>query len=299
MRTGGLLLIILIFSSCNSGTPGIGTFLLPENFDWQGHRGARGLMPENTIEGFKKALEFPIKTLEFDVVISKDSQVVISHEPWMNHKICINEKGQKLSKSNGKDLNIFKLTFEEIQRCDCGSLGNTDFPNQRKIKARKPLLSQVFAELESHAAQLGRAKPFYNIELKSKPEYYEKYTPSPPDFVRLVLNEIEKSGLKSRISLQSFDTNILNEIRKQDAEIQTVYLVANWKNIDTNLQKINFKPDVYSPMYSLLNEKEIKKLHGKDIKVIPWTVNDLESIKELIDWGVDGIISDFPNMAER
>lgn len=139
-------------------------------FDWQGHRGARGLLPENTVPAFLKALEFPkISTLELDVVVSKDQQIVVSHEPWLSHHICSHSDGHPVSEQEETVLNIYQMTYAQIKSYDCGQRGNERFPEQEKIAVSKPTLSNVVLQVEAQCQQTNRKKTFYNIEIKSRP----------------------------------------------------------------------------------------------------------------------------------
>ncbi|RME94372.1 MAG: glycerophosphodiester phosphodiesterase, partial [Bacteroidetes bacterium] len=133
--------------------------------DWQGHRGARGLLPENTIPAFLLALEYPqIKTLEMDVVITQDQQVVVSHEPWMSALICSHSNGKPVSAEEAETLNIYQMTLAEVQSFDCGSRANPRFPTQQPQVGRKPSLAAVFAAADQRARTLERPLPHYNIE---------------------------------------------------------------------------------------------------------------------------------------
>ncbi|MFM8834550.1 MAG: glycerophosphodiester phosphodiesterase family protein, partial [Cytophagales bacterium] len=119
-------------------------------FDVQGHRGARGLKPENTIPAFLTALDYGVTTLELDVVITKDKKVLVSHEPWMFSGICLTPDGNTILGKDEKRYNIYELTYEEVKKFDCGSIGNGHFPEQEKIKISKPLLSDVIVAAETH-----------------------------------------------------------------------------------------------------------------------------------------------------
>jgi len=271
---------------------------LPSDLSWQGHRGARGLSPENTIPSFLKAVEYSITTLELDVAVSKDKQLIVTHEPWFNPAICSMPNGSPMTKKTGKKLNIYQMTYEEIKRYDCGSRGNERFPEQVATKAYKPSMRDMVVAVDAHCRAKGIDLPKYNIEIKSEPEYYGVYTPSPAAFVAIVLKEVKQLGIANRCNLQSFDIAILKEIHQQDASMPQAYLIENSSSLEDNLAKINFVPNIYSPYYKLLTKEKIQVLHDKGIKVIPWTVNNGDAVRELIAMGVDGIITDYPNMAQ-
>ncbi len=275
----------------------------PVPFDLEGHRGCRGLMPENTVPAFLRALELGVNTLEMDVVISKDQQVVVSHEPYMNAAFCIKPDGTPVTKAEQKSLNLYKLFYVDIKQYDTGSNGNPDFPEQEKIKTHKPLLTEVIREAEAYRAAHNLPMFSYNIELKSERSEYNKSQPEPGPFCELVYQVLMSQKLApERVVIQSFDFAILNEWKKQTdagrfAKMRLSALVENLKSPFVQLQELGFTPDIYSPYFMLLTEDRINDLHRLGIKVIPWTVNKPDDIIRLKILGVDGIITDYPDRA--
>ncbi|MEM8906898.1 MAG: glycerophosphodiester phosphodiesterase family protein [Bacteroidota bacterium] len=283
--------------STNTPTPPSTTDAETTEFDWQGHRGARGLLPENTIPAFIKALEFSkVKTLELDVVVAKGGSIIISHEPWFSEKICSKPDRTPVSEEEAKTLKIYDMTYEQIKQYDCGSRGNERFPEQKAMAIYKPSFMDMVSNVELHCEKQQLPKPEYNIELKSQPEYYGVMTPAPQEFVRYLLDEIDLLNIKERVTLQSFDLNILQEIRKQDSTVVTALLIENMNSVQENIDKLGWIPHKYSPYYMLLNEKVIKEIHDLGMLVVPWTVNDPEVMSRLKKLGVDGIITDYPNL---
>ncbi len=270
-----------------------------KTIDWQGHRGARGLLPENTIPAFLKALEFPVTTLELDVAISKDKKVIVTHEPWFNHKISSHPDGRPISEEEEKTILLYEMTYDEIKKYDVGSRGNENFPDQQPMKTHKPSLNDLVKAVDDFCNKTGRAKPNFDIEIKSEDAYYGKLTPHPDEYVRLVLEACKETGIENRCNLQSFDIDILEEIHQQDASMIVAYLIDNKDSPEDNLKKITFKPHIYSPYFKLLTKKVIDGMHAKNIKVIPWTVNKKRDMKKMIKIGVDGIITDYPNYIEE
>jgi len=266
-----------------------------KQIDYQGHRGARGLYPENSTVGLVKALDFQIQTLELDVVVSQDSQLILSHEPWFSHTICQHPDGQEISETEAESLKIMDLDYKDIKGFDCGSRGNPRFTEQKKIKAYKPSFMDAISNVELHCRKTKRTPPRYNVELKSRPTWYDVYIPQPQKFVQLALQEIELLEIEDQITLQSFDPAILNEVHRQAPNISTSFLVENIDGLDANLKKLTFTPDIYSPYFKLLNIGAVEAIHEKNMKVIPWTINDPVIMKKLIEIGVDGIITDYPD----
>lgn len=270
-----------------------------EKFDIQGHRGARGLMPENTIPAFLKALDLGVDTLELDTVVSKDGKLVISHEPFFSSEISLDAKGEPIPPEKQTDYNIFRMNYAEIKLFDVGSLGNKRFPEQQKIKTYKPLLAEVFAETQKYIRK-NKLKPvMYNIETKSTAEGDDIYNPTPAVFARLLYDEIIKNKMRKFVTVQSFDARTLQEFKKFPVKMPLVLLVENKDGIEKNIEKLGFTPDVYSPNYLLVDELTVKFCRAKGIKIIPWTVNEINDLERMKKFGLDGIITDYPNRAVK
>ncbi len=268
---------------------------IKSNLDIQGHRGCRGLMPENTIEGFIKAAELGVNTMELDVVMTKDSQILVSHEPFFNHLISTHPDGIDITEQNEKDFNIYLMTLESAQSFDVGIKEHPKFPLQTKIKCYKPTLSQVIDTLEQYVANSKRPALRYNIEIKYDHRFVDQYFPARPLFCNAVMQIIEAKGIKSKCNLQSFDPDILNYVHQKDSTYILSLLVENKDSFKSNLDKLNFKPQIYSPNYRLVDNHLMEYCKQHDIKVIPWTVNENSDIGNVIKMGVDGIISDYPD----
>lgn len=267
-------------------------------FDLQGHRGCRGLMPENSWPAFEKALELGVTTLEMDVVISQDGQVVVSHEPYFLASYCLKPDGSPITKE--EKINLHTLSYKEIARYDIGSKGNVDFPEQKRLKTYKPLLSEVLTKAEAYCREHNRPLVAYNIEIKSEPSEYGISQPEPAEFSDLVYKIIESQVPLARVTLQSFDFAVLNYWNSQIQAgnyqpVKLAALVANMKGIEKNLDDLGFVPAIYSPYYKLLSRKKVEQLHQKGMQVIPWTVNELADMKEVKAMGVDGLITDYPD----
>ncbi len=268
------------------------------SFNWEGHRGCRGLMPENTIPAFLKALELGMNTLELDVVISKDGQVVVSHDPYFHPDFSIAPDGKPVAKNT--KIILYHLNYDEIKRYDVGSNGNPNFPEQQKLKTYKPLLSEVIQAAENYRQKNNTSAFLYNIEIKSEEKEYDKSQPQPAHFSDLVYAKIAEMLPPDRVVLQSFDFNVLRHWKQQiDAgkykKVMLAALVANLKGIEKNLEDLGFKPDIYSPYYQLINKEKIQQLHKMAVQVIPWTINTTEEMKRVKEMGVDGIITDYPD----
>lgn len=284
------VVITLLMHSC------IPTTKTPYSLDIQGHRGARAVYPENSIAGFIYALETGVTTLEMDVVISKNEKVVLSHEPWMSHEICISPHGDNITAENEKRHNIYQMNYEEIRLFDCGSKLHQRFPHQKKIPVYKPLLEEVIDTIEQLIAHNNLWPVRYNIETKCTPEGDDRYHPRPEVFASLLMKVILHKGIANRTVIQSFDIRTLQYIHLHYPQQKTALLVSAENNVSHALQLLNFTPYALSPHYSLVN-KALKKLCAKkDMKLIVWTVNDDNEASRMLDLKVDGIISDNPKI---
>ena len=265
-------------------------------FDWQGHRGARGLLPENTIPAFLRALSYPaVVTLELDVVISQDDRVIVSHDPWFKTSICRMPDGSAI----GDTISLRGLTAAEIAAYDCGQQQAPGFPEQQPRPAAKPTLAAVFAAVDRYCVQQERALPRFNIELKYQADWEPHLVPDRETFVRLVLGEIRAWGHPELVNLQCFDPPTLAVIREQDPEIPLAYLDEQPGSVKAKMTALGFVPQIYSPWERGLTAEIIEEAHGLGMRVIPWTVNEVARMQELRGLGVDGIITDYPDRIPR
>ena len=276
----------------------LGHMTYGQQLDIQGHRGARGLLPENTIPAFMRALAEGVTTLELDVVITKDKQVVLSHEPYLSGGICSKPDGSPVTGKESKSLNIYEMTYEQVKAFDCGSRGNSRFPEQQKMKVSKPLLKDLIDKVEAHLNENNLPKVSYNIEVKSTMKGDGVYHPEVAEFSDLVQKVISSQLTTDRYTIQSFDFRALQYFHKTYPDVQLVALIENTKGVEANLKALGFTPEVYSPYFKLLSKKSIDRCHELGMKVIPWTINDLKDMRNMVEKGVDGIITDYPNRAK-
>ena len=268
------------------------------SFDKEGHRGCRGLMPENTIPAMINAIGLGVTTLEMDVVFTKDGQAILSHEPFFNHEITTKPDGSEIDAMNETEYNIYKMNYDEVKLFDVGTKINSRFPLQEKMKVSKPLLSDVIDAVAEAMMTRRRPMPLFNIETKTTPETDNLFHPGPERFVDMLMKIIIDKGIEDRVTIQSFDFRTLKYLHQKYPSIKTSMLVEELDNrsFRKQLDDLGFTPTVYSPAVGLITESLIKNCHDQNIKIIPWTVNDKARIEELKKMGVDGIISDFPDL---
>ena len=268
-----------------------------KEIDLQGHRGCRGLLPENTIEGFVKALEIGVNTLELDVIISKDNKVVVSHEAYLSFEICQDTAGNDIGMLDQKSYNLYQMNYEEIATFDCGSKVHPRFEDQVKMSTVKPLLSDAIKASEAYVKENGLVPVNYNIEIKSDDAGDGEFHPEPGAFVDLVVEVVKTEGVLERTNLQSFDVRALQEARKRHPAIPLALLIEINPNHKGNIEELGFIPEIYSCYFPLVNGYLLDYAAENNMKVIPWTVNEKEDMKDLIEKGVDGIITDYPDRA--
>jgi glycerophosphoryl diester phosphodiesterase len=286
-------------------------------FDLQGHRGARGLAPENTLAAFSRALAVGVTTLELDVGISKDGVVVVAHDRYLNPDVTRDARGQYLT---GRGPVIVSLTFAELQGYDVGRLkpGSSygkAFPLQQAVDGERiPALKAVLDLVEKNGARDVR----FNIETKLSPLVPDETLPPEP-FVRALITEIRSAGLTRRATIQSFDWRTLLIAQRVAPDIVTVYLTSQQGAGDTvQAGKPGASPwlagfdvddysgsvaktvraaggTVWSPNFRDVTESLVREAQALGLKVIPWTANEEQDLNRLLDWKVDGIITDYPD----
>lgn len=248
-----------------------------QTIEVHGHRGARAMRPENTLPAFEYAIEQGVDVLELDMAITKDSVVVVSHDPILQPLVC-NGPVPKVA--------IHSLTLAEVRQYDCGGMQNPAFPHQQAIKGtRMPTLDEVFA-----LAPKGKFK--FNIETKIFLDHPE-VAPPPDEFVRLVLAVVRKHQLEDRVILQSFDFRTLHEMKRQAPEIKLAALYEGAPKSFVGIGK-EAGADIVSPFYKLVTPEEVAAAHAAGFMVIPWTPNTPAEWDRLVAAKVDAIISDDP-----
>ncbi|TDP63764.1 glycerophosphodiester phosphodiesterase [Roseateles toxinivorans] len=281
-------------------------------FDLQAHRGGRGLMPENTLPAFENALKLGVNTLELDLGQSMDGMVLIAHDPRLNPNFTRDAMGNWIPDTPPP---MYRLAWTALQTFDVGRLkpGSkyaAGFPDQQPVDGtRIPSLAQLFERVKA----LGNTTVRFNIETKLSP-LEPALTPEPEAFVKAALAVIKAHGMTERVTLQSFDWRTLRIAQKLEPRIPTVYLSAqrNWLNNiadprwtdgRTLAEHGNSLPQMvkaaggatWSPYFGDLTAEALKEAKALGLSVVVWTVNEPAQIEQMLDLGVDGIISDRPD----
>jgi glycerophosphoryl diester phosphodiesterase len=261
------------------------------------HRGGRGLMPENSIPAFLHAVELGANAIELDVVITADKQVLVSHEPWLSHLNCLSPFGKAITEDEERLFNLYKMNMEEIRKADCGSVPQPAFPFQKNFTTNKPLLLEVMREVENFISERLCSPVIYNIEIKSEADWYGVYQPHPDEFVTLINSVLTQFNWKENILIQSFDMEILREMKKTGAGYSIGLLKEVTANIEKDISSLGFIPDYYNPDFHLLDDAMLKFANNNNIRIIPWTVNEVSDMDRIADMGVYGLITDYPDLA--
>jgi glycerophosphoryl diester phosphodiesterase len=265
------------------------------NIEVQGHRGARGMRPENTLSAFQYALENNVAVLEMDLSYTKDHKLILSHDEKVNPTICLDSKGNKVT----KDIYIHEITLREAQKFDCGTLINPRFTTQKpSSKEKMPTFDEVLT-LVNNFEKNKTPTTKLNVEIKVHNDFIKANV---PEIARKIIASVKKHKLYDRTIIQSFDINVVSEVRRLDSKIKTSFLIE--EKLPTILQSLNLKTssdlvkkykfNILSPDFKVITKQDVKDFQGQGIQVIPWTANDPMDWKTLVDMEVDGIISDYP-----
>ena len=285
-------LVFALITSCSSG-------LAKQNviaFDRQAHRGGRGLMPENTIASEKNAINYDC-TLEMDLQMSKDKKIVVSHDAYFNSDFCLTPEGDTMTKKDGYSRFIYEMPYDSVAKYDVGLKPHPGFPRQKKMHAVKPLLSVLIDSVEAYAKEKNHVN-HYNIEIKSSPKADGKNYSTLEEYVDLAMKIIIDKGIEPRTMIQSFDIRALKLVHEKYPAVKTSYLVgkADKSNAEGYIEKLGFKPDIFSPEFSIVTPELVKEFHQQNVLIIPWTPNTVEDIQRLKDMGADGAITDYPDL---
>ncbi len=287
-----------------------------QGFDLQGHRGARGLAPENTLAGFRKALEIGVTTLETDLALTRDGVLVLAHDPRLNPDLVRGPDGKWLI---GWGPPIRSLTKRELDTYDVGRLN----PDGRYAKQWSQQIAvdgermPTWQALVALTRSMGQGAVRFNIETKLAPERPDE-TADPATFARAVVEAIRAEGVAARTTVQSFDWRTLVEVKKLAPETATACLTIESTNMDTVRRAAAPSPwhagldlaaqggsvprlvkaagcGTWSMFWRNLTPELVKEARALGLTVLPWTVNDPAEMGRLIEMGVDGIITDYPD----
>jgi glycerophosphoryl diester phosphodiesterase len=292
--------------------------------DLQGHRGARGLAPENTLAGFRTALGIGVTTLETDVALTRDHVLVLSHDPRLTPALVRGPDGLWLAADGAP---FIELDYADLARYDVGRLNPahkyaTQWPMQKPADGERiPTLAELLA-LARDARSPGGAPVRFNVETKITP-LAEVPTADPANFARAVVTAVLSAQMGDRVTVQSFDWRTLLEVKRLAPQIATVCLTIESSGMNTvrlgaegaspwhaglkAAEHGNSLPrlaraagcSTWSPFWRNVTEPLVAEAHGLGLRVVPWTLNEPADMERMIDLGVDGLITDYPDRARH
>jgi len=261
-------LLLMIFSTC------------AEAFEVHGHRGCRGVRPENTLAAFETEAEAGVAVLELDLHVTSDGAVVIYHDYFINGKL------------------IKELPLSTIKKVDCGSKFDPEFPHQVLAPAQIPTLLELFDLVRDKKVRL-------NLEIKHDPTN-PTFTQKPKELAHKIVNLVRERGYGNRVYYSSFSPEVLKEIRKQDSKARIIFIFGEESLFvarvlaPQNPMKLmldlasSFQAEAVAPDHLILDDATFSLFKKAGFRIIPWTVNDKDRALALIKMGVDGLISDYP-----
>lgn len=265
-----------------------------KSFDTEAHRGGRGLMPENTIPAMLNGVRTGVRTLELDTYITADGKVVVSHDGFMNPLFMQKPDGSDISRDEQQNYLLFKMNYADIRQFVEGLKDYPAFPQQQKVKTYKPLLADLIDSVETYV-KTNHLKPVhYNIETKSSPDKDGIENPVPTVFVKTLMDVINQKHVTKRVIIQSFDPRTLQVLHLQMPKVKTAFLISAG-DYDSSIKTLGFTPTILSPEQKIVTADMVSAAHKNHVQVIPWTVNDADKMKAMIELKVDGMISDYPD----
>jgi len=252
-----------------------------DEFDLQGHRGCRGLLPENTMPAFERALELEVTTLEFDLQVTRDRVVIVAHDQQLNPALCRYDDGSKVTRAAFKDLD-----YDDLTHIECGSRRAAGFGEQQTVpNARIPMFVEVLT--------LARDADYpVRVSVEIKLQDARKAIPV-DEFARLVVDGLRATGMETRAIVQSYEPAALRAVAALAPEIPRAILVRKRARYDAAIEESN--ATILSPKHPSLRQEDVDSMQARGIPVVPWTVNDPPDIRRVLGLGVDGIISDYPD----
>lgn len=265
----------------------------------QAHRGGAALYPENTIPAMINAVKIGTKILELDLQLTKDSQVVVSHDSYLNSTKALFPNGDRIPKELESSLQIFSMDYDSLCLYDVGSLENPLYPDRKNLKCTVPTLANLIDCVEVYTYSRDKDPVNYNIEIKSIVNKNDKTIPDYETFCDLSMQVLQKKNIKGRYCIQSFDTRSLNYIHQKYPCVQLSFLVEDrGLRVKDFLKRLDFVPPIISPDHNIVDKDFVSDAHDYKMKVIPWTVDSKVEVMRLKAIGVDGIITNQPDSVQ-
>lgn len=261
------------------------------------HRGGAAIYPENTIEAMIHAVDLGVSYLEFDLHVSKDSQVVVSHDAYFNSKKALTPSGDTIPVDSCKLYRLWEMSYDSICTYDVGSKPNARYPRRHNMVACIPLVSALIDSVEAYVNARELTPVKYNIEIKSWPAKDSIFTPDYKTFADLCMKDLLSHQLGDRLLVQCFDTRTLNYLHIKYPEVRLSYLVELEENVSFSdfMKRLDFVPEAYSPQYPMVDAALVDSCKAYNMTLAPWTVDKRKDILHLASLGVDEIITNQPD----
>ncbi|MFB6456336.1 glycerophosphodiester phosphodiesterase family protein [Chitinophaga sp. Hz27] len=261
-----------------------------------GHRGTRGLMPENTIPAMYKGLEVGANTVEFDIHITKDGKVVVYHDASFTPSYTTKPDGSDIPAAERAKYTFYQMDYKDIRPFIIGEKAYPQFPEQQHMKSYAPLLGEMIDSVEAYTKKHKLPAPYYLLEIKSSEKTDGTEQPAPEEFITQMMKVKQLGKLGNRLYVQSFDMRPLQVMHRRYPNIKLGFLTGDKKaSFEDNMKNLGFTPFFYNPSYDLVTAELVEKCHAQKMVIVPWTVQEAAKMLELRKLGVDGIISDYPN----
>lgn len=262
----------------------------------QAHRGGAALYPENTVPAMLHAVSIGVPVLEMDLHVTRDSQVVVSHDAFLNHLKALTPEGDTIPAAREREYRIYSMTYDSLRRYDVGTLPREVYPGRFNLECHIPLVTELIDSVEQAVARQGLPPVGYNIEIKSAPSKDGIDSPDYRTFADLCMEALLSRNLGNRLLVQSFDVRTLNYLHSRYPSLCLSYLVGE-SGLDFGQQMalLDFTPEAYSPESHMLTAETVKLAHDRGMKVVPWTVDDCPEALRVKALGIDAIITNRPD----
>jgi glycerophosphoryl diester phosphodiesterase len=290
-------LAAFVFGACKTAGKSVAGSKGYPAFFKVGHRGTRGLMPENTIPAMEKGIEVGANTVELDVHISRDGQVLVYHDESFNPDYTSMPDGSDIPKDQRKKYTFYQMDYPEIRKFIIGRKDYPAFPQQQRMDCYTPLLGEMIDSVEAFTKSHHLPDVYWLVEIKSKEKTDGFEQPVPEEYIKILMPVLDSKHLGKRLIVQSFDMRPLQVIHRLRPDISLGFLTDD-KNatFDDNIARLGFIPAFYNPNYHLVTATLVKQCHDKQILIEPWTVETPDIMQQMKALGVDGIITDYPNL---
>ena len=267
------------------------------SFFTAGHRGTRGLMPENTIPAMTKCLEAGANTIEMDVHITRDGQVLVYHDASFNPDYTTMPDGSDIPKEQRKAYTFYQMNYAQVRPFIIGAKPYAAYPQQQRLASYTPLLSELIDSVENYTKAHSLARAYYLIEVKSNEKTDGFEQPAPEEYMNILMDVLRPKKLGSRLIIQSFDMRPLQVLHRRYPEVKLGFLTADKKkSLEENIKALGFTPAFYNPIDNLVTPELVRQCHAAKMLIEPWVVNTAAAMKTFKNMGVDGIITDYPNL---